>query len=146
MAILSCCSIFFFLIFDFWFLYLREGKELYYLCYFKACWNTNYCPFMRCTDEKIKLWLFLPGRHSSVAEAAQVAVSRLRGILCSQIILWISFDPASKFLHSVFVIIMLWLYYLTYDIYPLIFWKLLHLDSGWLLGTQKRLQLHYLRL
>lgn len=29
-------------------------------------------------DEKIKLWLFLPGRHSSVAEAAQVAVSRLR--------------------------------------------------------------------
>ncbi|CAJ1847744.1 unnamed protein product, partial [Sphenostylis stenocarpa] len=28
--------------------------------------------------EKIKLWLFLPGRHSSVVETAQVAVSRLR--------------------------------------------------------------------
>ncbi|KAB1228035.1 Mediator of RNA polymerase II transcription subunit 13 [Morella rubra] len=32
------------------------------------------------TDEKIKLWLFLPGRHSSVVEAAQIAVSRLRVI------------------------------------------------------------------
>ncbi|QCE13020.1 mediator of RNA polymerase II transcription subunit 13 [Vigna unguiculata] len=29
-------------------------------------------------DEKIKLWLFLPGRHSSVVETAQPAVSRLR--------------------------------------------------------------------
>ncbi|XP_065878471.1 mediator of RNA polymerase II transcription subunit 13 isoform X2 [Euphorbia lathyris] len=29
-------------------------------------------------DEKIKLWLFLPGRHSSVLESAQAAVSRLR--------------------------------------------------------------------
>ncbi|KAF2310543.1 hypothetical protein GH714_014053 [Hevea brasiliensis] len=29
-------------------------------------------------DEKIKLWLFLPGRHSSVVEKAQAAVSRLR--------------------------------------------------------------------
>ncbi|KAF7836948.1 mediator of RNA polymerase II transcription subunit 13 isoform X1 [Senna tora] len=29
-------------------------------------------------DEKIKLWLFLPGRHSSVVDAAQPAVSRLR--------------------------------------------------------------------
>ncbi|OVA06369.1 Mediator complex [Macleaya cordata] len=29
-------------------------------------------------DEKIKLWLFLPGRHSSVVEAAQAAVSKLR--------------------------------------------------------------------
>ncbi|KAJ4977034.1 hypothetical protein NE237_002140 [Protea cynaroides] len=29
-------------------------------------------------DEKIKLWLFLPGRHSSVTESARVAVSRLR--------------------------------------------------------------------
>lgn len=29
-------------------------------------------------DEKIKLWLFLPGRHSSVVESAQAAVSRLR--------------------------------------------------------------------
>ncbi|XP_010257656.1 PREDICTED: mediator of RNA polymerase II transcription subunit 13 [Nelumbo nucifera] len=29
-------------------------------------------------DEKIKLWLFLPGRHSSVVEHAQAAVSRLR--------------------------------------------------------------------
>lgn len=33
-----------------------------------------------CTDEKLKLWLFLPGRHSTVAEKAQPAVSRLRGI------------------------------------------------------------------
>lgn len=32
-------------------------------------------------DEKIKLWLFLPGRHSSVVETAQPAVSRLRGII-----------------------------------------------------------------
>lgn len=29
-------------------------------------------------DEKIKLWLFLAGRHSSVVESAQAAVSRLR--------------------------------------------------------------------
>ncbi|XP_077214346.1 RNA polymerase II transcription mediator isoform X2 [Tasmannia lanceolata] len=29
-------------------------------------------------DEKIKLWLFQPGRHSSVIETAQAAVSRLR--------------------------------------------------------------------
>ncbi|KAF8398564.1 hypothetical protein HHK36_017495 [Tetracentron sinense] len=29
-------------------------------------------------DEKIKLWLFLPGRHSSLVETAQAAVSRLR--------------------------------------------------------------------
>ncbi|XP_023529870.1 mediator of RNA polymerase II transcription subunit 13 [Cucurbita pepo subsp. pepo] len=29
-------------------------------------------------DEKIKLWLFLPGRHSSVAETAQAAISKLR--------------------------------------------------------------------
>ncbi|KAM6555029.1 hypothetical protein CsatB_015791 [Cannabis sativa] len=29
-------------------------------------------------DEKIKLWLFLPGHHSSVIESAQAAVSRLR--------------------------------------------------------------------
>ncbi|XP_012067059.1 mediator of RNA polymerase II transcription subunit 13 isoform X2 [Jatropha curcas] len=29
-------------------------------------------------DEKIKLWLFLPGRHSSVVETAQASVSRLR--------------------------------------------------------------------
>ncbi|KRH31605.1 hypothetical protein GLYMA_11G256800v4 [Glycine max] len=29
-------------------------------------------------DEKIKLWLFLPGRHSSVVETAQTAVSGLR--------------------------------------------------------------------
>lgn len=32
-------------------------------------------------DEKIKLWLFLPGRHSSVVETAQTAVSGLRGIV-----------------------------------------------------------------
>ncbi|KAL6647791.1 hypothetical protein ACP70R_015228 [Stipagrostis hirtigluma subsp. patula] len=29
-------------------------------------------------DEKIKLWLFLPGRHSSVSEMAQPAVNKLR--------------------------------------------------------------------
>jgi mediator of RNA polymerase II transcription subunit 13 len=29
-------------------------------------------------DEKIKLWLFLPGRHSSVSEMAQTAVNKLR--------------------------------------------------------------------
>ncbi|XWS57231.1 hypothetical protein CRYUN_Cryun09bG0156200 [Craigia yunnanensis] len=29
-------------------------------------------------DEKIKLWLFIPGRHVSVVESAQPAVSRLR--------------------------------------------------------------------
>ncbi|KAL0661583.1 hypothetical protein Bca4012_098420 [Brassica carinata] len=31
-------------------------------------------------DEKIKLWLFLPGRHSSITDKAQAAVSKLRGI------------------------------------------------------------------
>ena len=40
-------------------------------------------------DEKIKLWLFLPGRHSSVVETAQSAVSRLRGIICYWILLWL---------------------------------------------------------
>ncbi|CAN6208649.1 unnamed protein product [Urochloa humidicola] len=29
-------------------------------------------------DEKIKLWLFLPGRHSSVSETVQTAVNKLR--------------------------------------------------------------------
>ncbi|KAJ8471301.1 hypothetical protein OPV22_025644 [Ensete ventricosum] len=29
-------------------------------------------------DEKIKLWLFLPGRHSSIVETAHAAISRLR--------------------------------------------------------------------
>lgn len=29
-------------------------------------------------DEKIKLWLFIPGRHSSIVDAAQPAVSKLR--------------------------------------------------------------------
>ncbi|EPS70346.1 hypothetical protein M569_04407, partial [Genlisea aurea] len=38
-------------------------------------------------DEKIKLWLFLPGQHSSIVDKAQVAVSRLR-VLASG--LWIS--------------------------------------------------------
>ncbi|XP_021867219.1 mediator of RNA polymerase II transcription subunit 13 isoform X2 [Spinacia oleracea] len=38
-------------------------------------------------DEKIKLWLFLPGRHSSVSETAQAAVSRLRVVASG---LWIS--------------------------------------------------------
>ncbi|XP_076894354.1 mediator of RNA polymerase II transcription subunit 13-like [Bidens hawaiensis] len=30
-------------------------------------------------DEKIKLWLFIPGRHSSVVDKAKAAVSKLRG-------------------------------------------------------------------
>ncbi|XP_059630501.1 mediator of RNA polymerase II transcription subunit 13 isoform X4 [Cornus florida] len=38
-------------------------------------------------DEKIKLWLFLPGRHSTVTEGAQHAVSKLR-ILASG--LWLA--------------------------------------------------------
>lgn len=38
-------------------------------------------------DEKIKLWLFLPGRHSAVTESAQAAVSRLRVVASG---LWIS--------------------------------------------------------
>lgn len=33
-----------------------------------------------CSDDKIKLWLFLPGNHTSVLEKAQPAVSRLRGM------------------------------------------------------------------
>lgn len=33
-----------------------------------------------CSDDKIKLWLFLPGNHTSVVEKAQPAISRLRGI------------------------------------------------------------------
>lgn len=39
---------------------------------------------MKYTDEKIKLWLFLPGRYASVIEFAQAAVSRLRGIVLNQ--------------------------------------------------------------
>ncbi|XP_022860473.1 mediator of RNA polymerase II transcription subunit 13 isoform X3 [Olea europaea var. sylvestris] len=38
-------------------------------------------------DEKIKLWLFLPGQHSSVVEKAQPALSRLR-VLASG--LWVA--------------------------------------------------------
>ncbi|XP_021714941.1 mediator of RNA polymerase II transcription subunit 13-like [Chenopodium quinoa] len=38
-------------------------------------------------DEKIKLWLFLPGRHSSVSETAQPAVCKLRVVASG---LWIS--------------------------------------------------------
>lgn len=38
---------------------------------------------LACPDEKIKLWLFLPGRHSSVVETAQAAVSKLRGMCYS---------------------------------------------------------------
>ncbi|KAK7331485.1 hypothetical protein VNO77_25710 [Canavalia gladiata] len=38
-------------------------------------------------DEKIKLWLFLPGRHSSVVETAQPAVSGLRVVASG---LWLS--------------------------------------------------------
>lgn len=32
-------------------------------------------------DEKIKLWLFIPGRHSSISENAQSIVSRLKGAM-----------------------------------------------------------------
>ncbi|KAM1802692.1 hypothetical protein ACFX12_028754 [Malus domestica] len=38
-------------------------------------------------DEKIKLWLFLPGRHSTVADSAQAAVSKLRVVASG---LWMS--------------------------------------------------------
>ncbi|ONH98989.1 hypothetical protein PRUPE_6G003600 [Prunus persica] len=38
-------------------------------------------------DEKIKLWLFLPGRHSSYADPAQAAVSKLRVVASG---LWMS--------------------------------------------------------
>ncbi|KAL5834084.1 hypothetical protein ACOSQ3_017758 [Xanthoceras sorbifolium] len=38
-------------------------------------------------DEKIKLWLFLPGHHSSVVETAQTAVSRLRVVASG---LWVA--------------------------------------------------------
>ncbi|XP_057538782.1 mediator of RNA polymerase II transcription subunit 13 [Amaranthus tricolor] len=38
-------------------------------------------------DEKIKLWLFLPGRHSCIAETAQAAVCRLRVVASG---IWIS--------------------------------------------------------
>ncbi|GJZ36600.1 mediator of RNA polymerase II transcription subunit 13 isoform X1 [Tanacetum coccineum] len=31
-------------------------------------------------DEKIKLWLFIPGRHSSVPDKAKAALSKLRGL------------------------------------------------------------------
>lgn len=51
-------------------------------------WSSNCCILIHdttCTDEKIKLWLFLPGHHSSVVENTQSAVSRLRGIMCSRV-------------------------------------------------------------
>ncbi|KAL7090404.1 hypothetical protein ACP275_12G039000 [Erythranthe tilingii] len=38
-------------------------------------------------DEKIKLWLFIPGQHSSVIEKAQPAVAKLRVLACG---LWVS--------------------------------------------------------
>ncbi|KAJ8562552.1 hypothetical protein K7X08_031004 [Anisodus acutangulus] len=38
-------------------------------------------------DEKIKLWLFFPGQHSSVVEKAQSAVSKLRGLASG---LWVA--------------------------------------------------------
>ncbi|GMH10269.1 hypothetical protein Nepgr_012110 [Nepenthes gracilis] len=38
-------------------------------------------------DEKIKLWLFIPGRHSSVSESAQTAVSKLRVVASG---LWVA--------------------------------------------------------
>ncbi|KAL8139747.1 hypothetical protein V2J09_005768, partial [Rumex salicifolius] len=38
-------------------------------------------------DKKIKLWLFLPGRHASIIESAQLAVSRLRVVASG---LWIT--------------------------------------------------------
>ncbi|CAH8358840.1 unnamed protein product [Eruca vesicaria subsp. sativa] len=38
-------------------------------------------------DEKIKLWLFLPGRHSSITDKAQAAVSKLRVVASG---IWVS--------------------------------------------------------
>uniref|UniRef100_A0A0D3AJQ4 Oxidoreductase FAD/NAD(P)-binding domain-containing protein n=1 Tax=Brassica oleracea var. oleracea TaxID=109376 RepID=A0A0D3AJQ4_BRAOL len=32
-------------------------------------------------DEQINLWLFLPGRHSSISDTAQAAVSKLRDVI-----------------------------------------------------------------
>lgn len=51
------------------------------LCYTSDCYlnNTQSFWYVKCTDEKIKLWLFLPGCHSSVVETAQAALSKLRG-------------------------------------------------------------------
>lgn len=44
------------------------------------------CSFTKYADEKIKLWLFVPGRHSSVVDKAKAAVSKLRGKLIILII------------------------------------------------------------
>lgn len=68
----------------------------------KSKWNfhcrdhstaNHVCLYECLSDEKIKLWLFLPGRHSSVVEKAQAAVSRLRGSIYSRVsIALICFD------------------------------------------------------
>jgi len=53
-----------------------------YLFFFHLKFGLGWCiphDFAMLTDEKIKLWLFLPGCHSSVSENAQPAVNKLRG-------------------------------------------------------------------
>ncbi|KAG2675251.1 hypothetical protein I3760_13G175200 [Carya illinoinensis] len=48
---------------------------------FLSTWTNSFVgPWDPSQDEKIKLWLFLPGRHLSVVDTAQSAVSRLRVI------------------------------------------------------------------
>lgn len=41
-------------------------------------------------DEKIKLWLFIPGRHLSVPDKAKAAVSKLRGTCVTLAIIFFS--------------------------------------------------------
>lgn len=48
--------------------------------------------YTTCTDEKIKLWLFLPGRHSTVADSAQAAVSKLRGTMCLVFVIMVLYN------------------------------------------------------
>lgn len=55
-----------------------------YLFFFHLKFGLGWCiphDFVILIDEKIKLWLFLPGCHSSVSESAQPAVNKLRGWL-----------------------------------------------------------------
>lgn len=53
------------------FQWINKNKQLHVPhCMYSSYWS----------DEKIKLWLFLPGQHSSVVEKAQHAVAKLRGI------------------------------------------------------------------
>lgn len=60
-------------------LYLRCSFWSFYL------FSANWIKVILQADEKIKLWLFLPGWHSSVSESAHAAVSRLRGTSCWKI-------------------------------------------------------------